>query len=100
MLFMNRLRFSFLVVLLVWCGVTMQAQEVLTLEQAIDIALKNNYDIRISKNDAEIASRNNTAGNAGMLPKVTGVLSDNYTLSHLNQQFTSGLEVNKNNVGA
>jgi multidrug efflux pump len=77
---------------------TVQAQETLTVEQAIEIALKNNYDILIAKNAAEIAHRNNTVGNAGMLPTVGATLSDNFTLTNLNQRFTNGTEINRNDV--
>lgn len=73
-------------------------QENLTVEQAIEIALKNNYDILIAKNDAEIARRNNTVGNAGMLPKINATVADNYSLNNLNQKFTNGTEIDKNNV--
>ena len=44
------------------------AQEVLTLEQAIRSGLENNFGIRIAENDEEVATNNNRAGNAGMLP--------------------------------
>src|SRR5437867_568392 len=43
-------------------------KEKLSLEQAIAMALKNNYSISIAGNNAEIARNNNTLGNAGMLP--------------------------------
>ncbi len=76
----------------------LSAQEILTVEQAVEIALKNNYDILLAKNEAEIASRNNTVGNAGMLPGVNAAVSDNYTLNNLNQRFTNGTEINRNNV--
>jgi outer membrane protein len=76
----------------------LSAQETLTVEQAIEIALKNNYDILIARNDAEIATRNNTIGNAGMLPTVGATVTDNYTLSNLNQKFTNGTEINKSKV--
>lgn len=74
------------------------SQQLLTVEQAVELALKNNYDILIAKNDAEIAARNNTVGNAGMLPKINATVGDNYTLNNLNQKFTNGTEINKNNV--
>lgn len=51
-----------------------QAQEKLSLRQAIDIALKNNYDIRLINNEAAVAKNNANPGNAGMLP----ALSANY----------------------
>ncbi len=76
----------------------LQAQETLTVEQAIEIVLKNNYDIQLAKNEAEIAARNNSVGNAGMLPRINGTLSDNFTLNNLNQAFSNGNEINTNNV--
>lgn len=88
------------------CTGTLAAQETLTLEQAIELALKNNYDILIARNEAEIADKNNTIGNAGMLPAINATLSDNYTLNNLNQQFSNGAPeiaragVNGNNVQA
>jgi len=54
---------------------TATAQEHLDLKEAIGIALKNNYDIKISKNNIKIAENNANIGNAGMLP----VLEGNYS---------------------
>jgi outer membrane protein len=45
-----------------------QAQEVFTLEQAIQTGLENNYGIRISRNMLEQAENNHSLGNAGFLP--------------------------------
>jgi outer membrane protein len=53
---------------------TLSAQETLTVEQAIELVLKNNYDIQLAKNEADIAARNNSVGNAGMLPRINGTL--------------------------
>jgi outer membrane protein len=88
---------SLLTLLLFFAG-TLSAQETLTVEQAIEIVLKNNYDIQLAKNEAEIAARNNSVGNAGMLPRINGTLSDNFTLNNLNQAFSNGNEINTNNV--
>lgn len=87
-----------LLTLLLFFAGTMRAQETLTVEQAIEIVLKNNYDIQLAKNEAEIAARNNSVGNAGMLPRINGTLSDNFTLNNLNQAFSNGNEINTNNV--
>lgn len=57
---------------------------VLTLQNAVEIALKNNYDIQLSRNSAAIAQNNVTPGNARMLPTVSG----NYTLSNSIQSTT------------
>lgn len=75
----------------------LQAQT-LSVEQAIETALKNNYGILLAKNEAEIAARNNSVGNAGMLPRITGTLGDNFTLNTLNQKFANGNEINTNGV--
>ena len=50
----------------------------LASDDAINLGLKKNYQIRISDADLSIAKNNNTAGNAGMLPNVTaGVAQGN-----------------------
>lgn len=58
----------------------------LTPEEAVRIALENNYDIRIVRADAEIARLNNTRANAGMLPTVNFVAGENAGLSAFQQQ--------------
>ncbi|MDB5284404.1 MAG: TolC family protein [Bacteroidota bacterium] len=73
-------------------------QEVLTIDSAIGLALQNNYDILLAKNDAEIAKLANTPGNAGMLPKISATLTDNFSLTNLNQKLSTGTETNKSNV--
>ncbi|MBD3385034.1 TolC family protein [candidate division KSB1 bacterium] len=49
--------------------------EELSLSQAISKALKNNYDIHITKSDEKIAELNNSWGNAGRLPSLAVNLS-------------------------
>jgi outer membrane protein len=49
-----------------------QDAPMLTLKEAVEIALKNNYNIKLSQNNATIAGNNVTPGNAGMLPQVNG----------------------------
>lgn len=58
----------------------------LTPDEAVRIALENNYDIRLSRADADIARLNNTKANAGMLPTVNLVASDNAGLNAFQQQ--------------
>jgi outer membrane protein len=89
-------------VLVVFCllfiSITLVAQEKLTLQQAIEMALKNNYDINIVKNNAIIAANSNTLGNAGMLPKVDLQASTNLANNATKQEFSSGLTVDKSGV--
>jgi outer membrane protein TolC len=44
------------------------AQTLLTADQAVDLALQRNYEVRIARNAADAAAASNTLGNAGMLP--------------------------------
>lgn len=50
-------------------------QELLNLQDAINIALTNNYDIKLVKNDVEISKNNVNLGNAGILPAAVGSFS-------------------------
>ncbi|HYG16168.1 MAG TPA: TolC family protein [Bacteroidia bacterium] len=79
---------------------TIQAQQLLTLNEAIEIALKNNYDILLVKNETIIADINNTPGNAGMLPDVSLNATYNTANNTINQEFTSGLSVQRTGVGS
>jgi len=88
-----------LLIFLLFITVTAGAQgQKMTIENAIEMALKNNYDIVISKNLAIQNSNNNTLGNAGMLPRIdlnaSGILANNAT----KQEFSNGLVVDKNGV--
>lgn len=68
-------------------------QELLTLEHAVTLTLENNFDIRIAKNEVKIAEENVTIGNAGMLPQVNGIVTNNNTILNTTQTQASGNEV-------
>ncbi|TCC89626.1 TolC family protein [Pedobacter hiemivivus] len=83
------------------------AQQKLSLEEAISVALKNNYDIKLVNNDIQIAKNNLNLGNAGMLPQLTGSFSDGgsrqditRTQSNGNQQTLNGVKNTSMNYGA
>ncbi|MEJ6981682.1 TolC family protein [Pedobacter sp. P351] len=89
------------IVLLFLLGIyagTTSAQEILTLEEAVRITLENNYNILISKNDAEIAERNVNRANAGMLPAVSGTLNNNNTIQNSTQTRSTGEVTERNNA--
>ncbi len=72
------------------------AQDRMTLEEAIQIALENNYDIKLTRNDIEIAKTNASRANAGMLPVVTGNFNTNNTSSNTRQTLSSGVTQERN----
>jgi outer membrane protein len=76
------------------------AQGGLSLQQAIETALKNNYAITIARNSSQIGSNNNTAGNAGMLPSLDITASDNVSVNDIRQQFFNGEIRERNNARA
>lgn len=63
-----------------------QAQQTLTLEEAVRVGLEKNFAIRIAENEIRISENNNSLGNAGFLPTVSasgainGRLQDNTTV--------------------
>ena len=74
-----------------------QDLKLLTVDDAVAIAMKNNYDIIVARNNADIARINNTAGNAGMLPSVSLQGTDNYSLNNVNQKLSNGTTIEKAN---
>jgi outer membrane protein len=91
---MNKQLTCFLLPLLCLCQ-TILAQESISLQQAVEIALKNNLSIQVSKNMDEIAKNDNSPGNAGMLPLVSLAAAGSESNNNIHQNYASGLEVNK-----
>ncbi len=64
-----------------------RAQDILTAEDAIRIGLKNNYDIQIARNSAEIAKNNVGKGTSGFLPTLDAL--GNYQVRSSQQETNS-----------
>lgn len=89
----NTLKISLLSIIIFLVSST-NAQQKLTIDDAISIALKTNFDILVAKNDATIAKVNNTAGNAGMLPTLELTGSAVVGQSNTHQKLADGTENN------
>jgi outer membrane protein len=76
--------------LLFLLGFQLEAQEILKLEDAVKIALENNYDIKIAKNNLKIDETNSTAGNAGMFPTLSATVANNNSILNTTQTQASG----------
>jgi outer membrane protein len=81
-----------MVILLTGAVIPLRGQALLTADDAVRIALEKNYDIRIARNDADIARLNNTPGNAGMLPGIQMNGTGNYAINNANVTFATGTE--------
>ena len=66
------------------------AQEVLTIKDAVAIALENNFEIKIASNNLNIDKVNMSEGNAGMLPTITGTVVDNNRVQNSSQTLQTG----------
>jgi outer membrane protein len=75
-------------------------QQKLTLKEAINIALKNNYDILLAKNDATISGNNYSLGNAGFLPRIDVTGSQTKTVTDTKQEYSDGRTVDKTGAGS
>lgn len=58
------------IVMMLLCAASLYAQQEMTVEDAITIGLKNNFDIQIARHTAEIQENNTGLGTAGFLPTV------------------------------
>jgi outer membrane protein len=85
-------------ILILFCAATATAQEVLTLESAVKIALENNYEIKIATNNLTIQKTNVAIGNAGMLPTVTANVVDNNSIQNSSQTRQDGTETELDNA--
>ena len=74
------------------------AQELLTAEEAVKIALENNYQIRIASNELEIDRASATVGNAGMLPTVGASATSNNSIQNTSQVRAGGERVKQDNA--
>ncbi len=66
------------------------SQSMLTVADAIKIAIESNYDVRIAKNDTEIAAVENSLLNSGYLPSVSASGNISYSDETQNVVFSDG----------
>lgn len=86
---MKTFTFFFVSLLLFAAGIRpVYSQSTLTLDEAIQLGLENNYGIHRFQNNLEIASNNRSLGNAGFLPSLT--LSASQTERIEDSEFETG----------
>ncbi|TDD93824.1 TolC family protein [Flavobacterium cellulosilyticum] len=95
---MNSKKRYLLLFLVLFSVLHLQAQEILTIENATKIALENNFEIKIASNNAKIGENNNTIGNTGMLPIVTASVVDNNSIQNTSQTRQDDSTVSLNNA--
>lgn len=74
------------------------AQRILTIDEAIATALKNNYDILLSKTDSVIASIDYTYKNVVYYPRINASMGTNWNNSDGKQTLADGSKREQNNI--
>ena len=80
----------YLSILFLFVNFSFYGQETLSKEKAVEIALANNYDIRITKNNLEVAKNNKSVYNSGYLPTITGNAGASYSNNDTENEFENG----------
>ncbi|HEX2901292.1 MAG TPA: TolC family protein, partial [Bacteroidia bacterium] len=73
-----------------------EAQRPLTLDEAIQIALRKSLDIEVMRNDAAAAQLLDHYGVAGGLPTVTGTANDQAQITNIYQKLSTGTVIERN----
>ncbi|MBK9108256.1 MAG: TolC family protein [Saprospiraceae bacterium] len=91
-------KFNLMVFVYILTFVSSYGQDTLSLQNALEIGLQQNFNIRLAVEDVHISSNNYTRGNAGMLPSID--LSAGFTKSSSNtkQEFVTGNNVDKSDA--
>ncbi|GBU07321.1 membrane protein [Bacteroidales bacterium] len=84
-------------ILLLFLSSLLSAQEVYDLKRCIELGLERNYDIKIVRNNQEIADNNFSIGNAGYLPQLDLDGSYSGSLSDREQKLRDVASVSSNN---
>lgn len=84
--------------LLFFLGGPINAQQLLTVEDAVEIALENNYGIKLAENNLKIEQHGVSWGNAGILPRVEATIVDNNSIQDLSQIRSDGSKMERSNA--
>ncbi|MBX5439477.1 MAG: TolC family protein, partial [Thermoflavifilum sp.] len=74
------------------------AQPLMTLDNAIAIGLKNNYNILMARNEEDIAHNDYRYAYGALLPQINLNATRNWSSNNVNQSFSDGRKVDKKNA--
>lgn len=75
-----------------------QEKALLTVEEAVSIALENNHQIKMVANDLKIEETSFSPGFAGMLPTVNAVANNNNSIQNITQTRSDGTNLSRDNA--
>lgn len=84
-------------VLIYLAGATpvLKADSVLSLKEAVETGLKNNFNISIARDNLSIADNNYSLGNSGFLPSVDIDAGQSNSINNVKQEYISGNNIDK-----
>ncbi|MFD0835269.1 TolC family protein [Mariniflexile aquimaris] len=65
-------------------------QKTITPNEAVSLALENNYGIKLANNEIEVAKNNASILNSGYLPTVTGNAGSTFNIDNTEAEFSNG----------
>lgn len=95
---MNTRLVLFILGLFIWSQAESYAGDTISIEQAIAIALENNWGITLAENESRIAELNNSLGRAGFLPGVNISAARSRNVNDTYQQTIAGTREGNNAV--
>lgn len=78
------------------CGTLSAQEKLLSKEEAVNVALENNFGIKVAKNQIKIADNNKSILNSGYLPTLTNSTAANYNRDDAVIEFPGQLDQNGN----
>lgn len=75
---MKKIELLALLIFLMGQGIVFAQEKLLSKDEAVSVALNNNFGIRVAKNQVEIAENNKSILNTGFLPTLIGNAGANY----------------------
>lgn len=76
-----------------------RAQTPLSVSNAVDTALLRNFELRIARNNLNIARQENTFGMAGGLPQVSASGNTTLSVNNTSQQYEDESDISSSGVG-
>ncbi len=89
---------KFLLPFLLLTGFASTAQRILSLEEAIGTALKNNYDIQLSRNDSLVAALDYSFRNAAFFPRLNGSINSTWNNNDQKVTLADGTKREQKNI--
>ncbi len=94
---LNRFRIICFFIMLIAAS-PVHAQKVLTIEEAVAAALKNNYDIQLLRNDSSLYALNKSYAKAAFLPRFNATTTVLFNNNNQKQKLADGTERKQNGI--